>query len=98
MKRRTLRFAVGADEDLVRLFQFLGSRDPEAKEEALATIREALVMMCGFPFSCRKVDRFAHVRECVIPFGRTGSVAAFEIADDDILILAVRHQREDDYH
>jgi mRNA-degrading endonuclease RelE of RelBE toxin-antitoxin system len=35
----------------------------------------------------------------VIPFGSTGYVALFEIDDDKtVTILAVRHQREDDYY
>jgi len=35
----------------------------------------------------------------VIPFGATGYVALFEIDDDKtVSILAVRLQREDDYH
>jgi hypothetical protein len=35
----------------------------------------------------------------VIPFGSAGYVALFEIEDDKhVSILAVRHQREDDYY
>ena len=35
----------------------------------------------------------------VITFGRDGYVALFEVeAENVVTILAVRHQREDDYH
>ncbi|HWW77954.1 MAG TPA: type II toxin-antitoxin system RelE/ParE family toxin [Steroidobacteraceae bacterium] len=35
----------------------------------------------------------------MIPFGGAGYVASFEIDDDKtVTILAVRHQREDDYY
>jgi hypothetical protein len=35
----------------------------------------------------------------VIPFGKAGYVALFEIDNPtQVSILAVRHQREDDYH
>jgi hypothetical protein len=38
-------------------------------------------------------------RELIIPFGATGYIALFEIASASIvLVLAVRHQREEDYH
>ena len=38
------------------------------------------------------------VRELLIPFGRSGYVALFEIVDAQSAIVgAVRHQREDDY-
>jgi plasmid stabilization system protein ParE len=39
------------------------------------------------------------VRELIIPFGHTGYVALFEVVDKSTVIIgAVRHQREDDYH
>ena len=39
------------------------------------------------------------VRELVIPFGVTGYVALFEIDDKgSVTILAIRHQREDDFY
>jgi len=39
------------------------------------------------------------VRELVIPLGRSGYVALFEITDaEDVVITAVRHQLEDDCH
>jgi plasmid stabilization system protein ParE len=35
----------------------------------------------------------------VINFGRSGYVALYEIVDDSTVIIgAIRHQREDDYH
>jgi plasmid stabilization system protein ParE len=98
MSGRELRFAQGASDDLTRLFEFLAAKDVPAAERALATIRKALSMICSFPYSCRKAAGSAALRECVIPFGERGYVAAFEIADDHVLVVAVRHQREDDYH
>jgi hypothetical protein len=52
------------------------------------------------PFACRKVDDAnPFLRELLVPFGRAGYVAFFDIEDEHTLtILAVRHQREDDYH
>ena len=39
------------------------------------------------------------LRELIIPFGASGYVALFEIDDSHtVTILAVRHQRESDYH
>ncbi|REN15088.1 type II toxin-antitoxin system RelE/ParE family toxin, partial [Mycobacterium tuberculosis] len=54
----------------------------------------------GFsPFTCRKAGDSPFIRELVIPFGASGYVALFEIeASDSIVVAAVRHQREDDYH
>ncbi|SAL77886.1 plasmid stabilization system protein [Caballeronia telluris] len=57
-------------------------------------------MLESFPYTCRKVvPDNAYLRELVVSFGDTGYVALFEIEDElTINILAVRHQREDDYH
>ncbi len=98
MTTREIRFAAGADDDLVRLYEFLAEKDLDAAEKALGTIRHALMMAAAFPFSCRKAGNVGWLRECVIPFSHAGYVAAFEIADDHIVVLAVRHQREDDFH
>ena len=39
------------------------------------------------------------LRELIIPFGASGYVALFEIDNRDcVTFLAVRHQREEDYH
>jgi plasmid stabilization system protein ParE len=54
MKRRELRFAVGADKDLLRLFRFLARHDHDRAAVAIGTIQKALEMATLFPFSCRK--------------------------------------------
>lgn len=37
--------------------------------------------------------------QLIIPFGATGYVALYEIANrTTVVVLAVRHQREEDYH
>ena len=46
-----------------------------------------------------KAGSSSFVRELIVPFGRTGYVVLFEIVDStSVIIGAVRHQREDDYH
>ena len=57
-------------------------------------------LLSNFPFSARKADPAnPFLRELLIPFGGAGYVALYEIHDNStITILAVRHQREDDYH
>ncbi|MFK0380293.1 hypothetical protein [Pandoraea sp. NPDC090278] len=75
---------------------FLLEQDWHAAEHALGSIRRATALLQEFPFTCRKV----------ISFGEVGYVALFEIEGDAqaeecsryVTILAVRHQREADYH
>ena len=98
MTVREVRFAAGADDDLLRLYEFLAEKDPALAERALLAMRKALAMAAQFPHSCRKAEGSQYIRECVIPFGSAGYVAAFEIHEDHIVVLALRHQREDDFH
>ena len=94
-----VRFTLEAKADLESLYAFLAEQDLEAAERALYVIDRAWTLLEEFPFSCRKAeDSNPFLREIVIPFGSAGYVALFEIEDRQTLtVLAVRHQREDDY-
>ena len=100
MSRFRIRFTLEADEDLLRLYDFLVVKDLGAAERALAAIQNSMELLKFSPFSCRKARRNNPLlRELIIPFGKSGYVALFEIDDArSVTILAVRHQREDDYH
>ena len=100
MRRYRVRFTLEAEEDLLRLYDFLLEKDLGAAARALEAIREATRLLCFSPFSCRKVLRNnPFLRELVIPFGSAGYVALYEIeVGRTVTVLAVRHQREDDYH
>ena len=100
MPRYRVRFTPEAEEDLLRLYDFLLEKDLRAAERALRAIEEATRLLQFSPFSCRKVRRDnPFLRELVIPFGSAGYVALYEIeSKNTVTVLAVRHQREDDYH
>jgi len=102
MRKFAVRFTQEAEADLLRLFDYLLERDIGAAERAELAIAKAVELLQIFPFSCRKAGGGASdpfLRELIIPFGNSGYVALFEIeADGHVTILAVRHQREDDYH
>lgn len=98
MKRFKVRFTPEAEEDLLRLYDFLLQKDPAVAEGALESIKQAIDLLRFSPFSCRKagVDG-PFVRELIVPFGSAGYVALFEIeSSSTVNIIAVRHQREDD--
>lgn len=98
-----IRFTEEADVDLVRLYPFMLERDGAdlaLAERALDAIRKAFRSLEFMPFSFRKATSDnPFLREIIIPFGASGDVALYEIENDEtVTILAVRHQREDDYH
>lgn len=95
-----IQFAESAAADIKRLYRFLADEDLAAADAALHELDKAWELLASFPFSARKADGAnPFLRELLIPFGGAGYVALFEIEDNTtITILAVRHQREDDYH
>jgi plasmid stabilization system protein ParE len=95
-----VRFTEEAKDDLERLYLFLLERDLDSAERALDAVTSAIRLLEFSPFSCRKarsVNPF--LRELIIPFGAAGYVALFEIeAERTVTVVAVRHQREEDYY
>lgn len=91
-----------AQEDLERLYLFALALGSEVAESALTAIEQGYALLRHSPFSCRKAaggKLGPLVRELVITFGASGYVALFEILDDEtVLITALRHQRESDFH
>lgn len=95
-----VRFTRQARNDLARMYAFLLERDLQAARRARRAIGKSLKLLEDFPFTCRKASpNNPLLRELVIPFGSAGYVALFEIEDSQtVTILAIRHQREDDYY
>jgi plasmid stabilization system protein ParE len=95
-----------AEADGERLFDFLLERelsrdggDLSLPEQAIAALRPGIATLKTSPFTCRKAGQSPFLRELILPFGRSGYVALFEIeGETGIAVLAVRHQLEDDYH
>lgn len=98
---RRVRFTEEAREDLRRLFGFaleasLGDWRHAAR--IIDTVESAMALLATTPFAGRKATNDASLRELVIGFGNGGFVALYEIESGDMVtVLAVRHQREDDY-
>ena len=100
-----VRFTDTARDDLERLFDFLLERagsmeDAVQAQRAIDAIRDAVVgQLARTPFSFRKAGSSALRRELIIPFGNSGYVGLYEIepAKKRVVVLAMRHQREDDY-
>jgi plasmid stabilization system protein ParE len=95
----TVRFAPAAAKDLQRLFDFLAERDLKVARRARSAMAKGLEFLRTFPFSCRKAaTEHPFLRELVISFGANGYVVLFEIEDiQTVTVLAVRHQREEDF-
>jgi plasmid stabilization system protein ParE len=96
--RYEVRYTDGARADLLRLSDFLAAKDADAAERAIQTLVRAVGILEEFPYTCRRAsgeDPF--LRELVVPFGGNGYVVLFHIGIQHVTLLALRHQREDDY-
>jgi plasmid stabilization system protein ParE len=100
-----VEFTKGAEDDLVRLYDFLLDRaqtleDLDVADEAVKVIRQAaLSHLSTTPYSYRKVGARSTLRELIIPFGTTGYILRFDIRSPElVLVIGARHQREEDFH
>ena len=92
-----LIYSARALDDLERVTDFLVDTDPAAAAVTVDLIAEAVTILAHHPLIGRPAEH--GLRELVISRGRTGYIAlySFETAQDCVLILAVRHQREAGY-
>ena len=91
-------------QDLERLETFLVELALEHGDfhlplRAVEAIEREMRILKTNPYTCRKVGDNPLERELVMPFGASGYVALFEIISaHEVVVSAIRHQREDDYH
>ena len=93
-----------ARADLLRLHDFLLERATSLEQlgladEAVDAIEHAALHHLGrTPFIFRRAGPSVTTRELIIPFGTSGYVARYEIVGDGrVVVLAVRHQLEEDF-
>jgi plasmid stabilization system protein ParE len=90
-----------AREDIERLHAFLLESAPEYADQALERIYKSFKILEVIPHSCRKASSQDGIllRELIIDQGNSGYIALFEIRPEGVVsILAIKHQRESDYH
>ena len=100
-----VEFTQGAEDDLVRLYEYLLDRAETLKELDVAEVavnvirQAALSHLSTTPYSYRKVGARTTLRELIIPFGTTGYILRFDIRSPElVLVIGARHQREEDFH
>jgi len=74
--------------------EFLHKEDPEAAVAAADAICSAVDNLGAHPLLGRRVH--GDIRELVISYGATGYIALYRflVPQDEIRVLAIRHQRE----
>jgi plasmid stabilization system protein ParE len=79
---------------LERAFEFLHQANPGAAVAAAQAIRSVVDNLGTHPLLGRRIH--GDIRELVISYGATGYIALYRflVPQDEIRILAIRHQRE----
>ncbi|MBS0379122.1 MAG: type II toxin-antitoxin system RelE/ParE family toxin [Proteobacteria bacterium] len=92
-----IEIAPRAIADLERLFDFKARSDPQRARVRLLSVRRALELLAEHPLLGREVEY--GFRELVLMRGRDGYLALYRWlpAEDLVVILAIRHQREAGY-
>lgn len=92
-----LRYSSRANTDLVRLYQFLAAKDVAAAQNAIKEIRDSLATLMHAPKIGRPVEE--GFREYVVDFGSSGYLALYDFDEvhEEIVVHAVRHQKEHTY-
>jgi len=90
-------YSENALANLERVFDFLAEHEPQAAVGTAHSIREAVETLSNHPLIGRTVA--GELRELVISYGKTGYIALYRFlpAQDQVRIVAIRHQRELDY-
>lgn len=87
-----------AADDLERLTDFLQKTAAETSVETMDLVLDALEILARHPRIGRPLTQ--GLRELVISRGQSGYLALYSYDEraDVALVLAIRHQREQDYH
>jgi plasmid stabilization system protein ParE len=83
--------------DLERLFDFIAEEDPARARKQVLSVHRAFELLAEHPLLGREAEEGR--RELILSRGRYGYIAKCRWlpAEDTVLILAVRHQREAGY-
>jgi len=83
--------------DIDRLHRFLKNKNPDSAKRAITAIRQGVRLLSAHPEAGRPVPHMTTgFREWVIEFGKGHYIALYHY-DRELIILAVRHDREDGY-
>lgn len=81
--------------DVQRLYRFLAPKNHEAAKRAVTAIRQGVQVLSLQPGMGRPVEDMAdEFRDWIIDFGDSGYMARYRLDADNVIILAVRHQKE----
>ena len=91
-----LVFSPKAIADIERLRAFLQTQNPDAAQRAVRRIEEGVQSLITLP-TLGRPSGIAHVRELIVPFGRSAYILRYAHLREEeaIFVLRIWHGRED---
>ena len=91
-------YSPDARAGLIRLVEFLVRAGADHTEPMVGDVTHAIEALMRHPKIGRPLE--SGLRELVISYGATGYLALYDYSPvyDDVLILRIRHQREEGHH
>jgi plasmid stabilization system protein ParE len=81
--------------DVQRLYRFLAPKNQDAAKRAVTAIRQGVKVLSLQPGMGRPVEEMNdEFRDWITDFGDSGYVARYRMDAENVIILAVRHQKE----
>ena len=84
--------------DIKRIYDFLATKDAVVAGSAVDVIVSSFIPLTRLPNIGRKKDGTS-LRELIINFSSSGYIVLYDFDEDvdEVVITALRHQRENDY-
>jgi plasmid stabilization system protein ParE len=86
-----------AVRDVARLREFIQEKNPQAAQRAAGRIKEAVQILRENPDAGKPVEDLMAFRDLVIPFGNGNYVLRYRQEASRVVIVRVRHNKEDGY-
>jgi plasmid stabilization system protein ParE len=91
-----LKWSQRSLRDVARLHDFLNSKSRDAAKRAVKAIRQGVKALAKHPEIGRPVEEMPpEFREWIIEFGHGAYVVIYHFNRNEVVILAIRHGRED---
>jgi plasmid stabilization system protein ParE len=91
--RTALIWSPAARNDIIRLYEFLKSENPEAAKRAIKSIKHSANSLVNFPALGKRLEG-RQDREVFVPFGKRGYVIRYRLDGVIPVILRIWHSLE----
>jgi len=91
--RTALIWSPAARNDIIRLYEFLNSENPDAATRAIRSIKHSANSLVNFPALGKRLDG-RQDREVFVPFGKRGYVIRYRLDGVIPVILRIWHSLE----